>query len=63
MFLTGRELVMLVAWEGLEVSEIAALLGVRTGTVAVRLHRARRRLASALAAPESTLTEPKEART
>jgi RNA polymerase sigma-70 factor (ECF subfamily) len=37
-----RELLMLVAWEGLEPSEIARLLGVRPGTVAVRLHRARR---------------------
>jgi RNA polymerase sigma-70 factor (ECF subfamily) len=60
---SDRELLMLVAWEGLEVSEIAELLGIRAGTVAVRLHRARRRLAAALSAPESTLTEPKEART
>jgi RNA polymerase sigma-70 factor, ECF subfamily len=58
-----RELLMLVAWEGLEVGEIAELLGVRAGTVAVRLHRARRRLAAALSGPESTLTEPREART
>ena len=37
-----RELLMLVAWEGRESSEIAQLLGVRPGTVAVRLHRAGR---------------------
>jgi RNA polymerase sigma-70 factor, ECF subfamily len=57
-----RELLMLVAWEGLEPSEIAQLLGVRQGTVAVRLHRARRRLAAALARQGSTVTAPQEAR-
>jgi len=56
-----RELLMLVAWEGLESSEIAELLGVRPGTVAVRLHRARRRLAAALARQGSMFTRPQEA--
>jgi RNA polymerase sigma-70 factor (ECF subfamily) len=44
-----RELVLLIAWEGLRVNEAAQALGVRAGTLAVRLHRARQRLARALA--------------
>jgi RNA polymerase sigma-70 factor (ECF subfamily) len=43
-----RELVLLVAWEGLSLAEAAAALGCRSGTAAVRLHRARRRLQTAL---------------
>lgn len=57
-----RELLMLVAWEGLEPREIAQLLGVRPGTVAVRLHRARGRLAATLARQDSTVIAPQEAR-
>lgn len=57
-----RELLMLVAWDALEPSEIAQLLGVRPGTVAVRLHRARRRLAAALGRQDSTVAAPQEAR-
>lgn len=57
-----RELLMLVAWDGLEPSEIAQLLGIRPGTVGVRLHRARRRLAAALARRDSTVAAPQEAR-
>jgi RNA polymerase sigma-70 factor (ECF subfamily) len=45
-----RELLMLIAWEGLRVHEAAEALGVRSGTLAVRLHRARKRLGEALAA-------------
>lgn len=44
-----RELLLLIAWEGLRVHEAAHVLGVRSGTLAVRLHRARQRLARALA--------------
>ena len=47
-----RELLLLVAWEGLRVDEAAQALGVRSGTLAVRLHRARQRLADALAAED-----------
>jgi len=43
-----RELVLLVAWEGLTLAEAAAALGCRRGAAAVRLHRARRRLHTAL---------------
>jgi len=45
---SDRELVLLVAWEGLSVAEAADVLGCRRGTAAVRLHRARKRLRSAL---------------
>lgn len=48
-----RELLMLVAWEGLTTGEVAQVLGVRRGTVAVRLHRARQRFASALAGQDA----------
>lgn len=47
-----RELLLLIAWEGLRVNEAAQVLGVRSGTLAVRLHRARQRLAEALAAED-----------
>ncbi|GAB3774511.1 RNA polymerase sigma-70 factor (ECF subfamily) [Nocardioides ginsengisegetis] len=41
-----QELLRLVAWEGLTPAELAVSLGVRPGTARVRLHRARRALAS-----------------
>ena len=44
-----RELLLLIAWEGLRVNEAAEALGVRSNTLSVRLHRARQRLARALA--------------
>lgn len=43
-----RELVLLVIWEGLEVREAAASLGISAGAAATRLYRARVRLRSAL---------------
>lgn len=39
-----RELLALVAWEGLEPSEAAKVLGIPTAVFSVRLHRARQRL-------------------
>ncbi|MEE2041327.1 sigma-70 family RNA polymerase sigma factor [Nocardiopsis sp. CT-R113] len=39
-----RELVMLLAWEGLELAEAARVLGCTTATARVRLFRARRRI-------------------
>ncbi|MGH2876980.1 MAG: RNA polymerase sigma factor [Solirubrobacteraceae bacterium] len=57
-----RELLMLVAWEGLEPGEIGQLMGLRPGTVAVRLHRARRRLAVALSRQDLTAAIAQETR-
>jgi RNA polymerase sigma-70 factor, ECF subfamily len=45
---SDREVLLLIAWEGLSPTEAAAVLGVKAATVRVRLHRARRRLARAL---------------
>ncbi|GAA3747099.1 RNA polymerase sigma factor [Plantactinospora mayteni] len=44
-----REILSLVAWEGLEHGEIAKVLGCSRNAVRIRLHRARRRLARELA--------------
>jgi RNA polymerase sigma-70 factor (ECF subfamily) len=43
-----REVLRLVAWDGLDVREAAQVLGCSRGAFRVRLHRARRRLASRL---------------
>lgn len=43
-----RELLMMIAWEGLEPPRAAAALECSRATLAVRLHRARRRLRAAL---------------
>lgn len=48
-----REVLMLVAWEGLDPAQAAAALGISPAAFAVRLHRARRRL-------ESQLTDSKD---
>ena len=47
-----RELLTLATWEELGPEELAEVLGVRRGTVAVRLHRARQRFAEALGASD-----------
>jgi RNA polymerase sigma-70 factor (ECF subfamily) len=57
-----RELLMLIAWEGLSVAETAVVLGARAGTVAVRPHRARQRFAQALSAHDAPLTTTSEVR-
>lgn len=44
-----RELLMLIGWEGLTVGQAATVMAVPAPLVSVRLHRARRRLASRLA--------------
>jgi RNA polymerase sigma factor (sigma-70 family) len=44
-----RELLSLVAWEGLDNGEIAKVLGCTRNAVRIRLYRARKRLAQALA--------------
>ncbi len=53
-----RELLSLVAWEGLDHGELAAVLGCSRNAVRIRLHRARSRLAAALAAHENTAPAP-----
>jgi RNA polymerase sigma-70 factor (ECF subfamily) len=45
-----RELLLLVAWEGLSTAGAAQVLGVRPNTCSARLSRARRRFARALSA-------------
>jgi len=44
-----REILTLVAWDGLSVEEAATVLGCSRGAAKVRYHRAKRRLADALA--------------
>jgi RNA polymerase sigma-70 factor (ECF subfamily) len=44
-----QEVLLLITWEGLEAARAARVLGIRTGTFQMRLHRARRRFARALA--------------
>jgi RNA polymerase sigma-70 factor (ECF subfamily) len=47
-----QEVLLLVAWEGLHQEEVGTVLGVSRRAVATRLHRARKRLAQALAAQD-----------
>jgi len=49
-----REVLMLVAWEGLDAPGAAAALGVTEAAFAVRLHRARRRLEAQLLKEDRT---------
>ena len=46
-----REIIRLHCWEDLAVSEIAVVLGCSTNAASIRLHRAKRHLAQALATP------------
>lgn len=43
-----RDILLLVAWDGLSIAQVATVLGCSGATARVRLHRARSRLASAL---------------
>jgi RNA polymerase sigma-70 factor (ECF subfamily) len=47
---SDQELLMLIAWDRLTRAQAAEALGISVGTLAVRLHRARGRLAKARAA-------------
>lgn len=49
-----RDVVLLVAWAGLDYEEAAQALGVPVGTVRSRLHRARSRLREALGGSDPT---------
>lgn len=49
-----REVLLLIAWEGLEPARAAAAFECSRAALAVRLHRARRRLAAAIERVEAT---------
>lgn len=51
-----RELLLLIAWDGLSPAEAATVLGIKPATARVRLLRARRRLTMALARERSDPT-------
>jgi RNA polymerase sigma factor (sigma-70 family) len=53
-----REVLRLVAWEGLDTREAASVLGCSPTAFRVRLHRARRRLAKHLEAAGHSPVEP-----
>ena len=55
---SDRELLTLIAWDGLTPAEAAAALGCARGTLSVRLHRARSRLRRELAALGTPTVEP-----
>jgi RNA polymerase sigma factor (sigma-70 family) len=56
-----REALLLLGWEELSHAEAARVLGIRARTFSVRAHRARRRLALALAAGEPAPGESSDA--
>jgi RNA polymerase sigma-70 factor (ECF subfamily) len=55
-----RELLLLIAWDGLSPAEAATVIGIKPATARVRLLRARRRLTQALACerPDPTTCPP-----
>jgi len=53
-----REILMLIAWDGVTVEEAAAVLGCSRGAAKVRFHRAKRRLGRVLADLERDETSP-----
>ena len=55
-----REVLRLVAWEGLEPRAAASVLGCSPGAFRVRLHRARRRLGKQLAAAGHSTDERRD---
>ncbi|WP_089101129.1 RNA polymerase sigma factor [Streptomyces hyaluromycini] len=57
-----RDVVLLVAWAGLDYEEAAEALGVPVGTIRSRLHRARGRLREALGGTDPTAFREADAR-
>lgn len=53
---SDRELLLLIAWDGLSPAEAATVLGIKPATARVRLLRARRRLTQALSRERSDPT-------
>lgn len=61
-----RELLLLRSWDGLAVTDLAALLGCTPNAASLRLHKARQRLAAALDATRTSgavQTDPRSTRT
>jgi len=56
-----REALMLVGWDGLDHTRAAAAAGCSPRAFSMRVHRARRRLAAALAREDATCLDPMEA--
>jgi RNA polymerase sigma-70 factor (ECF subfamily) len=56
-----REIILLSAWEGLDLHELALTLRCSRGAAAVRLHRARRRLRHALERERGAMSDPRTA--
>jgi RNA polymerase sigma-70 factor (ECF subfamily) len=54
-----RELLMLIAWEGLSPREAAAALGCSANAARIRLHRARRKLERELERDSRSVINPK----
>jgi RNA polymerase sigma factor (sigma-70 family) len=52
LFEGDRDVLLLVAWEGLTYEEVANALAIPVGTVRSRLNRARRQVRAALATPD-----------
>lgn len=53
-----REVLLLVAWEGLSTEQAATVLGCSRRTFSMRLHRARKRLSAALAVIDRPEPQP-----
>ncbi len=56
-----REALILVAWDGLDHTRAAAVVGCSPRAFSMRVHRARRRLAAELARRDATFLDPMEA--
>ncbi len=52
-----RDVLLLIAWEGLSYDEVAVALGIPVGTVRSRLNRARKQVRAVLEVPQQTEKE------
>ncbi len=58
-----RELLCLLAWDGLTNEQVGVIFGCSASAIAVRVHRARRRFEAALSSePKDNMTAPQEAK-
>lgn len=55
---SDRELLLLIAWEGLSITAASQALGCNESTLKVRLHRARARLSAELKSPSPVISIP-----